>query len=204
MSSGSSIARRLDAGRSSTLRSPISSPTRSDPRREPSRAGDGRRAAFAFRDQDGNVAPACFGERAPGARQSLDLVWGKTRREASFENRDRRRYRAAGTHVLLKRARRLQVLRPRHAVRDDRRLERDDRPSRGKRRRNFGVHAQRQRHRSLVGVSQIDPAPPSRSSSAIALSTTPSTLKPYSRMTTAPGAEAPKRSTPTTSPRPPT
>ena len=81
-----------------------------------------------------------------GAAQPLDLVTREAGLEAAVQDRTRRRHRAMRAHLGLDGQRRLGVLRPGHAVRNDRRFQCDDRPVGGQRSGNVGMQVQQLVH----------------------------------------------------------
>jgi hypothetical protein len=98
--------------------------------------GDGRRAGGAARHRDREVAGAALGDVVAGGDR---LERGGVEADAhdAVEQRDRGRHRARLAHLRLDLARDLRVAGAWQPVRDQRRLERDDRPTAGQRIRDL-------------------------------------------------------------------
>ena len=97
--------------------------------REQHRRRHRRAAVRAARHRVRQVAPRHLADRAGVAelREALELVVAEPADADAVEHGDRARQRARVAHDRLDGARHLEVFRVRHAVRDDGRLERDDR-----------------------------------------------------------------------------
>ncbi len=85
------------------------------------------RRALARRDQR-QIAPRGLHHAAAELAEPLDLLARKAHSQAPVDDRDRRGNGPHLAHRLLDGSRRLDVARVGHAMRDDRRFERDDRP----------------------------------------------------------------------------
>ena len=96
------------------------------------RAADRRRADGALHDRGGEVARPDLARRRV---EPAELGLGQTDDELAVEHADRRRHRAALAHRALGREPDLDALAGRKAVRDERRLERDDAAARRRVRR---------------------------------------------------------------------
>ncbi len=99
------------------------------PVRDDHRPGNGGCAVLATRDDDRKIASAAFAHGVGrSVREILDLLPREANRDATRQHGDGCRHRTALTHCSLHGECCRRVFRPRQPVRDERGLERDDRP----------------------------------------------------------------------------